>query len=137
MGFITFIHSSGVAQADLRSLHAHHLLQRVPWKPQGAGQTNQRWRAVPHRAPQPCKLPAILFPMVIMQDIRVCVLVAIRTSFWNPDQHFHDPPLQLRQRPAGPVHVQEPGEVHPDLDQPEVADATTGAASTEILPDLS
>lgn len=52
---IVFIHSSGVAQADVRSLHTHHFLQRVPWKPQGAGQTHQWRRAVPHRTPQPCK----------------------------------------------------------------------------------
>lgn len=53
------------------------------------------------------------------------------------DQRLYDPPVELRERPAGPVHLQEPGEVHPDLEQPEATDSTACAAGPEVLPDLS
>lgn len=39
------------------------------------------------------------------------------------DQHLHDPPVELRQRPPGPLHLRVFGQVRPVLDQPEAADA--------------
>ena len=53
-----------------------------------------------------------------------------------PDQHLHDPPVQLRQRPAGPVHLQESGALRGDLDQPEDDDAAAHPAGPEVLQPL-
>lgn len=52
------------------------------------------------------------------------------------DQHLHDAPVQLRERPPGPVHVQAPGALPALLDQPPAADAAARAAGAEVLPDL-
>ena len=58
------------------------------------------------------------------------------TPLHPPDQHLHDPPVQLRQRPAWPVHLRVPGEVRPVLDQPQAADPAPHPAGREVLPDL-
>lgn len=66
-----------------------------------------------------------------------CLLLNSPSSpFWFllfTDQHFHDPPVQLRQRPPGLVHLQKPDDVHPHVDQPEGPDAAACPAGPEIL----
>ena len=49
------------------------------------------------------------------------------------DQHFHDPPVQLRERPPGLVHLREPGQLRAELDQPATADSAPGAAGPQVL----
>lgn len=50
-----------------------------------------------------------------------------------PDQHFHDPPVQLRERPPGPVHLCQPCQLCQELHKPEAADAAPRAAGPEVL----
>lgn len=53
-----------------------------------------------------------------------------------PDQHFHDPPVQLWERPPGPVHLCQPCQLYQELHKPEAADAAPRAAGSEVLPAL-
>ena len=60
----------------------------------------------------------------------------LTSSLSGADQHLHDAPVQLRERPPGPVHLQAPGAFPALLDQPPAADTAPGAAGPEVLPDL-
>lgn len=49
------------------------------------------------------------------------------------DQHLHDPFVQLWERPPRPIHLQKPGHVCQNMDQPENADPAACPAGSEVL----
>lgn len=71
-------------------------------------------------------------PVWVCAHVFVCLYVCV----WSTDQHLHDTPVELWQRPAGPVHLQEPGEVPGNVDQPKTPDAAACAPGPPLLPDL-
>lgn len=49
------------------------------------------------------------------------------------DQHLHDPPVQLREWPAGTVHFWEPGQVCAVLDQPSPANIASSPTCKKVF----
>lgn len=72
-------------------------------------------------------LPGVPLPLELWHMLYLLILIPLS------DQHLHDPPVQLRQRPLGVLHLREPGQLRAELDQPALADAAAPAAGPQVL----
>lgn len=50
-----------------------------------------------------------------------------------PDQHLHDTLVQLRQRPPGPVHLRQSGQLRSHLDKPQTANPSSDPAGSQVF----